>query len=91
MDAMYSTFQHRTEMRGLPGQPIGQPFNPVQFEPAGRRFTISRAHIEWMGWELDVSNRPTSGLGSWDIRFQGERVAYEISLQEAFAGWVRWL
>ncbi len=34
-DAMCSTFQHPTEMHGLPGQPIGQPFNPVYFHSTG--------------------------------------------------------
>jgi hypothetical protein len=33
-----------------------------------------------------VGNKPTSGMRLWDIRFKGERIVYELSLQEEMAG-----
>ena len=30
-----------------------------------------------------VSIRPSGGIRIWDVRFGGERIAYEIALQEA--------
>ncbi len=30
-----------------------------------------------------VSVRPSGGIRIWDVRFGGERIAYEIALQEA--------
>jgi len=32
---------------------------------------------------LQVGIRPSGGLRLWDIRFNGERIVYELALQEA--------
>jgi hypothetical protein len=32
---------------------------------------------------VQVSIRPSGGIRIWDVRFGGERIAYEIALQEA--------
>lgn len=58
------------------------PGPPVVYEPSGRRFQLSPAGVDsWMGWSVAIGHRPTSGLSFWDIRFKGERIAYELSLQ----------
>lgn len=36
---------------------------------------------------MQVGVRPSGGLRVWDVRFGGERVAYEISLQEAMVSY----
>lgn len=33
--------------------------------------------------EFQVSVRPSGGIRVWDVRFNGERIAYEVALQEA--------
>lgn len=43
-------------------------------------------HAVQMGWDLNMGMRSTAGMRLWDVRFNGTRVAYEISLQEAAAG-----
>ena len=62
----------------------------VQFEPMGRRFTVDGHHVSWLDWQLDVGIRVSAGIRLWDVSFGGERIAYEVSLQEAaafYAGW----
>lgn len=82
-EAIYSTFQKRPgPVRGPPGAPLG----PLVYEPYGKRFTINRNKVEWMGWSLEtgVSMR---GVRFNNIIFKGERIAYEISVQEALASY----
>ncbi|CAL8468966.1 g8507 [Coccomyxa elongata] len=54
-----------------------------QYEPSGKRYSIDRNAISYMGWTFQVSVRPSGGIRIWDVRFGGERIAYEIALQEA--------
>ena len=80
-----------------PLHPTTRPFNPVigaflcccTLHPISR-FTITHGNkVEWLGWSLYVGYVPSYGGRLWDIRFKGERMAYELSLQEAMAGgWV---
>lgn len=51
------------------------------------RFTITHGNkVDWLGWSLYVGYLPHHGGRFWDIRFKGERIVYELSLQEAMAG-----
>jgi hypothetical protein len=78
---LYSNFEARPTKRGE-RQPVG----PVAFEPYGRRFSISENNrVSWLGWQLYVGYLPHYGPRYMDVRFRGERVAYEISMQEALA------
>ncbi|EIE26972.1 amine oxidase catalytic domain-containing protein [Coccomyxa subellipsoidea C-169] len=54
-----------------------------QYEPSGKRYSIDRNAVSYMGWTFQVSIRPSGGIRIWDVRFGGERIAYEIALQEA--------
>lgn len=74
-----------------PGPKCGadQPLGPLPHEPYGRRFTLSSAtspRVEWLGWEVTVGYKATSGPRFWDVRFKGERIAYELALQEISCG-----
>jgi diamine oxidase len=77
-DLTYSTLKRRgTHLQ--PSLPLRE---PEQFEPDGRRYTAENNHIEYMGWSFDFRIRTTSGPQLFDIRFNGERIVYELSLQE---------
>ncbi|XP_053407487.1 amiloride-sensitive amine oxidase [copper-containing]-like [Mercenaria mercenaria] len=52
-------------------------------EPDGHRYGITGQHVKYMHWDFDVRMRPSTGLQIFDVRFQSERIAYEISLQDA--------
>ena len=41
--------------------------------------------VEWQGWSFFATLRPSTGLAAMDIRFKGNRVAYELALTEAAA------
>lgn len=79
-DLMFSALSRR-------GDPVPQePLRPPQiFEPDGKRYTVSGRHIEYMGWSFDFRLRTSSGVQIFDVNFKGERIIYELSLQEAEA------
>ena len=58
---------------------------PQVQEPAGHRFSLKDGHLEYLGWSLNVGHSPITGLKMYNVRFRGERVAYEIGLSEAIA------
>lgn len=56
---------------------------PKLVEPDGRRYRVDGQHVSYMHWDFDFKMRPSTGLQVFDVRFQEERIAYEISLQDA--------
>ena len=56
---------------------------PRSIEPSGNRFKIRNQHVKYMHWDFDVRMRPSTGLQLFDVRFQSERIAFEVSLQDA--------
>ncbi|KAK4970550.1 hypothetical protein LTR66_011535 [Elasticomyces elasticus] len=60
---------------------------PVMVQPNGPRYRLDRKerHVSWMGFEFYLSTAQATGVGLFDIRFKGERVMYELGLQEAMA------
>uniref|UniRef100_A0A096MAG7 Amine oxidase n=1 Tax=Poecilia formosa TaxID=48698 RepID=A0A096MAG7_POEFO len=58
---------------------------PKLVEPQGHRYSIDRNFVEYAGWSFAYRVRSSAGLQVFDLRFNGERIAYEISLQEAIA------
>lgn len=66
----------------LPGDDVQ---GATQTNPAGSRFNITgETHIEYLGWAFDWSITPITGVTLWDIRFQGERIVYEMGTQEVY-------
>jgi len=58
---------------------------PKLVEPQGHRYFIDHNFVEYAGWSFAYRVRSSAGLQVFDLRFKGERIAYEISLQEAIA------
>ncbi|NWH73701.1 AOC1 oxidase, partial [Piaya cayana] len=54
-------------------------------EPQGRRYRLRGNQLEYGGWSLAFRLRSSAGLQLFDLRFNGERVAFEVSVQEAVA------
>ncbi|KAF4796616.1 amiloride-sensitive amine oxidase [copper-containing]-like protein [Turdus rufiventris] len=54
-------------------------------EPQGRRYRLRGNRLEYGGWSLAFRLRSSAGLQLFDVRFGGERVAYELGVQEAIA------
>jgi primary-amine oxidase len=60
---------------------------PIQVEPQGRRWKYNEKerYFSWMDWEFYVAWSRDNGLALYDLKFKGERIAFEIGLQEAIA------
>ncbi|XP_051970653.1 amiloride-sensitive amine oxidase [copper-containing]-like isoform X2 [Xyrauchen texanus] len=54
-------------------------------EPQGPRYQVDGNFVEYAGWSFAYHVRSSAGLQIFDLRFNGERIAYEIGLQEAIA------
>ncbi|XP_006925159.1 membrane primary amine oxidase [Pteropus alecto] len=61
------------------------PAPPLQFHPQGSRFSVQGSQVASSLWTFSFGLGAFSGPRIFDIRFQGARLAYEISLQEALA------
>jgi len=55
---------------------------PKAYYPDGRRYKIDNGRVFWQGWEFEYGIKASTGVQVFDIRFKGDRIAYEISLQE---------
>lgn len=82
---LFSSFLRRGKSQ--PPKPLRP---PRIVEPDGKRYTVRGRHVEYMKWSFDFRSRSTSGLQLFDIRFDGERIVYELSLQEAAAFYSGW-
>ena len=79
-EALFSTYQRRGKPQ--PTQPMR---GPEQYEPDGKRYTVSGRHVEYMAWSFDFRVDSNFGMQIFDIRFNEDRIVYELSLQEAVA------
>ncbi|KAG9040344.1 hypothetical protein FS837_000767 [Tulasnella sp. UAMH 9824] len=79
-DKKWTTRQRRGEQRPLDDRPA-----PVSNSFGGSRIKADRAegYVEWMDWSFYTGFNRDTGLTLWDIRFKGEKIIYEISIQEA--------
>ena len=53
---------------------------PRQVSFAGLRFRVNKElqYVSWMGWGLYLGFDRDMGMSLWDIRFLGDRIAYEV-------------
>ena len=55
---------------------------PLQYEPEGPRYTVYDNEIMYMAWSIEFKVSPTRGLELFNVKFDDERIIYEMSLQE---------
>lgn len=60
---------------------------PQSLELGGKRYRLDeeQRYVEYMGWSFYFAHSRTLGVMLYDVRFKGESVIYELSLQEAAA------
>ena len=69
----------------------GEPFfekplrGPTKVNPNGRRFSVKGRKVNYMRWQFELGLQSLIGPAIYDIRYNKNRIAYEISLQEAVA------
>lgn len=55
---------------------------PEPFYPDGARFTVEGGNVDWLGWNFMVHPRTLTGLQLFDVKYNNERIAYELSMQD---------
>ncbi|XP_042312271.1 membrane primary amine oxidase-like isoform X2 [Sceloporus undulatus] len=75
-DGGYSSLKMRVPPEG-PG--------PLHYEPRGPRYRIKNNHVFFMSWSFAFGMDAFRGPRVFDIRFKGQRIIYELSLQDALA------
>ena len=60
---------------------------PQNIEIGGKRYKFDKEqqYVEFMGWSFYMSFTRTLGLQFNDVKFKGERILYELTMQEAAA------
>jgi hypothetical protein len=83
-DNSWAMLDHKPEM-GV--RDLEDRLAPQSLELGGKRYKLDREqrYVEFMGWSFYMSFTRVLGLQFYDIKFKGERVLYELSLQEAAA------
>lgn len=76
-DSIYGKMEFRYPLK--PSVPLKA---PRQFDPDGRRYSITGNEIHYIDWKLNYYVSTSGGLHLLNIRFNGERIAYELSMQE---------
>ena len=64
---------------------------PASNVEPGARYTVNGGRVSWLGWSFHITNRPRTATALHDISFMGDRIAYEVSLQElnaVYSGYV---
>ncbi|KAH9505402.1 hypothetical protein Btru_057179 [Bulinus truncatus] len=76
-DNLFSTLN----LRGEPMPPNPQR-PPQQVEPDGKRYTVKDRQVKYLDWSFNFRMSSFTGPSIFDVRYKGERIAYEIGLQE---------
>uniref|UniRef100_A0A8C9FGC4 Amine oxidase n=1 Tax=Pavo cristatus TaxID=9049 RepID=A0A8C9FGC4_PAVCR len=67
-----------------PRVPVAVMF-PLQYEPQGPRYSVRSNLIIFQAWSFAFGMSVTTGMRLFDIQYNGERVVYELSVQEALS------
>ena len=76
IDKSYSSYKPKGKI------PENHRQGPKLIEPAGKRFNVNGRRVSYDKWYFNMNMKPSVGPQIFDIRFDGTRIAYEISLQE---------
>ena len=62
-------------------------FAPTSLELGGKRYQVDpeAQYVEYMGFSFYIAFSRTLGIMFYDIKYKGDRIMYELSLQEALA------
>lgn len=84
IDASWALVDYKPEL-GV--RELEERFAPSSLEIGGKRYKLDpdAQYVEYMGFTFFVSFSRTLGIALHDIRFKGETIMYELSLQEALA------
>ncbi|KAF1813785.1 primary-amine oxidase [Eremomyces bilateralis CBS 781.70] len=84
LDADWALVNHKDDM----GQrDLEDRFAPSSIELGGKRYKVDpeAQYIEYMGFTFYLSFSRTTGISIHDVKYKGDTVLFELSLQEALA------
>lgn len=58
---------------------------PQQYYMDGQRFSVHNNHVVYLDWSFAFGLSALTGMRVFDVRFRGERIIYELSVQEAMS------
>lgn len=58
---------------------------PQQFYIRGKRYSIQDNHVVYLRWSFAFGLSPLRGMRVFDVCYDGERIIYELSVQEAMS------
>ncbi|KAL8175755.1 UNVERIFIED_CONTAM: hypothetical protein K2H54_007087 [Gekko kuhli] len=64
-------------------QPTG--FGPFYYKPSGPRYSVRNNQVVSSSWSFAYRMDISRGLRLFDIRFRGQRIVYELSVQDAMS------
>ncbi|KAF6732805.1 Primary amine oxidase, liver isozyme [Oryzias melastigma] len=64
---------------------LQQQVGPQQFSAEGKRFSVRNNHVVYLDWSFAFGLSALTGMRAFDVRFRGERIIYELSVQEAMS------
>jgi primary-amine oxidase len=75
-----------TDQQG-PVMPQDKQYPPTPIAPSGSRYSldVQQKYVTWMDFSFYIGFSHDMGLALYDIRFKGQRIMYELGLQEALA------
>ncbi|KAK8084653.1 Primary amine oxidase lung isozyme [Apiospora hydei] len=75
-----------TERQGdpYPGDDTPAPM-AVAAGPPRHKVDVARQYVEWMDFSFYLGFTRDTGLAFYDVKYKGERILYELGLQEALA------
>uniref|UniRef100_UPI0037E916B4 primary amine oxidase, liver isozyme-like n=1 Tax=Semicossyphus pulcher TaxID=241346 RepID=UPI0037E916B4 len=62
-----------------------QQIGPQQLNLEGKRYSISNNHVLYLDWSFAFGLSSQTGARVFDVHFKGERIIYELSVQEAMS------
>ncbi|XP_062841009.1 retina-specific copper amine oxidase [Trichomycterus rosablanca] len=72
----YASLKPRKKPTGL---------GPHQYYLQGKRFSVKNNQVVYMDWSFAFGLSSLTGMRVFDVRFRGERIIYELSVQEAMS------
>lgn len=70
----YASLKPKKKPRGI---------GPQQFYVQDKRLSVKNNHIAYLDWSFAFGLSVLRGMRVFDVRFRGERIIYELSVQEA--------
>ncbi|XP_068193461.1 retina-specific copper amine oxidase [Antennarius striatus] len=58
---------------------------PQLYHAEGNRYSVSNNHVLFLDWSFAFGLSSLTGMRVFDVRFKGERILYELSVQEAMS------